>query len=213
MTEWGKRKDGQSYPKDGKKGVHSSNTAPVSDVQYKGKEPTSGSIELLADMGDESYYKVIGIESTPSIDDKEIKSDLYIRVINMKEATGDAQFDDEPYFAELLLLPKLNEISNNVWKSIAESNSMSIAEIKKSKYAPVDVMSYGYSIRLQEESGSDPEKLINELAKNAPAHAFMIGFDLDRPWNQIGNTGWDTLKEITTGKKLSMEELFQRNKQ
>ena len=37
MTEWGKRKDGQSYPKDGKKGVHSSNTAPVSDVHLKEK--------------------------------------------------------------------------------------------------------------------------------------------------------------------------------
>ena len=35
MGNWGKRKDGQSYPKDGKKGIKSSVTSAVSDIHMK----------------------------------------------------------------------------------------------------------------------------------------------------------------------------------
>ena len=46
MQRWGKRKDGQSYPKDGKKGVKGSNTSPVSDIHLKEKEKEQRTKEI-----------------------------------------------------------------------------------------------------------------------------------------------------------------------
>jgi len=37
---------------------------------------------------------------------------------------------------------------------------------------------------------------------NMDAIMMMIGFYLDRPWNMIGTTGWDSIYSMTEGKDL-----------
>ena len=182
------------------------------DLDFVGELNDNKNLEIISDWGTETMWKVKDVTATPGLDDKEVPSDLYVKVLNMYEATGDAQFKEEPYFAELILLPKMNQLSDGILESVASSAGMSVKELKKQRSAPMDIVTYGYSIRLAEKSGSDAKKLRDELAKSAPAHAAMIGFDLDKRWNGIGNNGWDTLEEMTTGHKISMEEVFKRNR-
>jgi len=49
----------------------------------------------------------------------------------------------------------------------------------------------------------DAEKYIkNVYVPNMGAIMMMIGFYLDRPWNMIGTTGWDSIYTMTQGKDL-----------
>ena len=49
----------------------------------------------------------------------------------------------------------------------------------------------------------DAEKYIKEIyVPNTDAIMGLIGFYLDRPWNQLGTTGWDSIYTMTQGKDL-----------
>lgn len=54
----------------------------------------------------------------------------------------------------------------------------------------------------------DAEKYIKEVyVPNMDAIMMMIGFYLDRHWNRIGTTGWDSIYTMTQGKDLFMPAL------
>jgi hypothetical protein len=49
----------------------------------------------------------------------------------------------------------------------------------------------------------DAEKYIKEIyVPNTDAIMGLIGFYLDRPWNQLGTNGWDSIYTMTQGKDL-----------
>jgi hypothetical protein len=145
---------------------------------------------------DERTFEVKDLEASPEIDDvdppKIVHSDIIVRVTNFFEATGDDRFEDEPYVGELLLVPQNRSLSKDTLESIADSAGIDEDEVTES-----DKLGYGASIRLGDElTGDDPIEIANELGKQAPAQAGLIGFMLDRPVNRIGDTGWDELRKF-----------------
>ena len=68
-----------------------------------------------------------------------------------------------------------------------------------------DIMLYDLNITLYSEITQDVNK-VDHLIKSAiavsPCVSALIGFDLDRTLNIIGNTGWDLLSDYCNGVDL-----------
>lgn len=81
-----------------------------------------------------------------------------------------------------------------------------------------DIMCYGFKLTLHTETTEDLNK-VDHLIKSAvavsPCVGGLIGFDLDRTFNRIGNTGWDFLSDYCEGAdslKLALDRYKEVNK-
>jgi len=173
------------------------------------KTPTEIVSNPSGNADDGSLHRVIDVTAEPMITRK-IPSNIYINLINMEEATGDHFEPDEKYVAEVILMPQWRYIHPKIKEEVASQNGWTVKEFEENTGAGEDgygwvadvMMSYG-GIRLgSDESGADPDELVQRLADKAPAYGGMIGFFLDSAWNGIGNTGWDSLKLLTKNKQL-----------
>jgi hypothetical protein len=199
-------KDGFHPHTDYKKGTRKSRDQKVKTqgirLKRESKTKLSPKLEEIADpSADERYFNVKGVIAEPVLDDadppKTVTSDIIIRTLNFFELTGDKKSQDKPYVSELLLVPQNKSLDPNVLETIADS-----AGVEENEVDIVDKVSYGASIRLGKEiEGTDPIKLTNELGKNAQAMASLIGFSLDQPVNQIGETGWDFLRRFALNER------------
>lgn len=162
--------------------------------KYRIAEEVSSNVKELFDPSSETrFFEVFGLTAEPSIGDTIIKSDIIIRTTNMLEATGDERFIHEPIVGEILLVPENKSLSADILESIASSAGVDEDEVDIG-----DKIGYGAEIRLgQTIVGVDSIAVANELAKEAPARAGLIGFSLDQPVNQMGETGWDQLRKFT----------------
>ncbi len=172
------------------------------------KTPTEIVYDPTGDWTNESLWEVKGVTATPSTDEKEIPSRIFVHIINMEEATGDEFEPDEKYVGEVLLIPKWKFIHPEIKKDIASSAGMSVKDLENMGWEG-DLLSHSGGIRLgDDESGGDPNELKQRLADKTPAYAGMIGFFLDNAWNRMGTTGWDSLEHLTMNTPL-----FGRGKQ
>lgn len=162
---------------------------------------------------DEYWFKVLGVTAEPEIDDKVIKCDLFVHILNMPALT-DWEDETNPFVGELLLIPQTKYIRQDKLDGVIECCGIEITkEILKSDMFQCDIMKYGYSIRLGDDiKGSDIDKMKQELANNAVPLAGLIGFSLDRPWNKIGSTGWDTLNELCISGEPCFKLALERSK-
>ncbi len=165
--------------------------------------------ELIQDYGTEQIYKITDVVAEPMIT-RRIPSNLYVHIIDMEEATGDEFDKDKKYNGEVILVPQWKYLHPKVKESIIESSGMSVKEFEEGTGAGkggegwvMDLISYYGGIRLgSDEQGGDPKELKQRLADKSGAYAGMIGFFLDNAWNGVGNTGWDSLKQLTKNKDL-----------
>ena len=174
------------------------------------KNNNSNSVELEEITNfDESYYLVKNYTAEPSINDKTIVCNIYIKTLNMPALT---EWEDEkkPFVSELYIVPKLEFITQQCKDKIFDS--MDFDEFLKTYgdiFAQMEIINYGLGIRLSGgfESFATEKEAIDALKKDVQAISMLIGFYMDKSWNQIGTTGWDTLNELVHNKDQFKESM------
>ena len=164
---------------------------------------------------DEALYLVKNYTAEPSIDDKTIVCDIFIKTLNMPELTEWENLE-KPFISELYIVPRLEYISQEIKDKVFDS--MGFDESLKtygSEFAQLEFISYGLGIRLA--GGMDiyaTEKEAIEAMKNEVLPiSGLIGFYMDKCWNRIGTTGWDTLNELVSNVdqfKASMDRVLSK---
>lgn len=149
---------------------------------------------------DEALYKVKNYTAEPSIEDKTIICDIFIKTLNMPALT-EWNDSDKPFISELYIVPKLEyisqEIKDKVFSSMGFEESL---ENYGSEFAQLEFINYGLGIRLAGgfESYATEKESIDAMKNEVLPISTLIGFYMDKSWNQIGTTGWDTLNELVS---------------
>lgn len=125
--------------------------------------------------------------------------------------TGDA-----PIVVELMLVPSFHDLAEKNKESIRDFNGYSDDDEISEDWLWMDVLDYSYAVKMGEESIDNPtDDIRDEWIKSKPIQAILEsivaiyesinslrGFYLDRAWNMVGTTGWDTLKNAINGEPL-----------
>lgn len=138
-------------------------------------------------------------------DDINFKYKYVIRVMDIANLSGD---EEAPIAIELLLVPS----PDSLCEEIRESVKYSMGNEGIDYY---DVSEYGISVRMADEylEGIEEDKYnldeieavrerIEAITAIYEVVDSMRGFHLDRSWNMIGTTGWDTLRNAVLGEEL-----------
>lgn len=147
---------------------------------------------------DESVYLVKNYTAEPSINEKTIVCNIFIKTLNMSALTD---WDDEkkPFISELYIVPKLEFITQENKDKVF--SSMGIDECDKTfdpEFAQLEFINYGLGIRLSGgmDSYATEKESIDVMKNDVQVISMLIGFYMDKHWNKIGTTGWDTLNEL-----------------
>jgi hypothetical protein len=123
--------------------------------------------------------------------------------------------DDAPIVVELMLVPSFNDLTEEKKEGLRESGGYD-EEGFSEDWLWMDVLDYSYAVKMGEKSiGNPTEDIRDEWINSEPIQAILEsvvavyesvdrlrGFYLDRPWNMIGTTGWDTLKNAINNEPL-----------
>ena len=153
-----------------------------------------------------NYFDTVWISKEPftvELDTKDIKLHLFIEYLDMSECIADCNTQD----VSIGVIPTFDSLSKKHQDSIL--NQFTAEEQEHYKANPTallyDIMCYGFKITLHTETTEDLNK-VDHLIKSAvavsPCVSGLIGFDLDRMFNRIGNTGWDFLSDYCEGADL-----------
>ena len=130
---------------------------------------------------------------TVELDSKEVKLHLYIEDLDMAEY-GDGT---EEHVITIGVVPAFESLSEKHQQYILEQFTEEDQEYFKNHTENLlqDSISYGFSIPLRSETvkADQVEHTINSAIAVRHAISGLIGFELDRYINRIGNTGWDFL--------------------
>jgi hypothetical protein len=77
-----------------------------------------------------------------------------------------------------------------------------------------DIISYGFGITLRSETVENPEDVedkVNSAIAVRHGVSGLIGFELDRYVNRIGNTGWDLLADYCNDEDIIKKALARYN--
>lgn len=141
-------------------------------------------------------YETILIEKKPftvELDSKEIKLHLYIEDMDM------ADYDDcTDHIVSINVVPTFESLSEKNQQSILsqfpeDEHDMILKDTQGLLY---EVLCYGFNVPLRSVTVTDLSELehtINSAIAVRSAVSGLIGFELDRRVNRIGNTGWDFL--------------------
>ena len=143
------------------------------------------------------YYDGILIEKdnfTVELDSKEVKLHLYIEHIDMSEYE-----DTDDQIISIGVVPAFESLSEEHQQDILGQFTDEDKEYFKNHTDELlqDSISYGFGITLRSETvkEDDVENKINSAIAIRHAVSGLIGFELDRCMNRIGNTGWDFLAD------------------
>ena len=141
------------------------------------------------------YYEEYLIEKEPftvELDSKEVKLHLYIEDLDMAEYE-----DTEEHVITIGVVPAFESLSEKHQQDILEQFTEEEQEYFKNHTEDLlhDSISYGFGIPLRSETvkADEVEHTINSAIAVRSAISGLIGFELDRYINRIGNTGWDFL--------------------
>lgn len=123
--------------------------------------------------------------------------------------------DDAPIVVELLLVPSFNDLTEDNKNNIRYCYGYGDDEISE-KWLWVDVLDYSFAVKIGEESIDNPSKDVrDEWIESEPIKDILEsvvavyeavdsqrGFYLDKAWNRIGTTGWDTLRNAINNESL-----------
>lgn len=158
--------------------------------------------DTICEYDSESYY-----ESKKTYrheeDDFTFDYKMVVRVEDFYELSGEEEYKDKLFF-ELLMVPTTKYFNKNKLENIAHSSCLEdISEVNN-----YDIVSYGCGAGLGSEmvggirswrSKKITDKL-NDIATVVDTIDAMRGFYLDKAWNRMGTTGWDSLHEMVEGK-------------
>jgi len=147
---------------------------------------------------DEAIYLVKNFAAEPSIDEKTIVCNIFIKTLNMPALT-DWEDEKKPFISELYIVPKLEFITQEIKDKVF--SSMDFDESLKTygpEFAQLEFINYGLGIRLSGgmDSYATEKESIDAMKNDVLPISTLIGFYMDKTWNQIGTTGWDTLNEL-----------------
>lgn len=159
----------------------------------------SNNIELeKLSNDDEALYFVKNYTAEPSINEKTIVCNIFIKTLNMPALT---EWEDEkkPFISELYIVPKLEFITQKNIEKVIDSHGFNNEFIKEdARFLQQDFISYGLGIRLSGgmDSYATEKESIDAMKNDVMGISTLIGFYMDKTWNRIGTTGWDTLNEL-----------------
>ena len=212
MTRFGKRKDGQSYPKGNKsKTGHKGTTSAKSGIDMKQKHIripqqinpiqiisafTKSKLSKISTDNEKPIFKVKNAEATPQLG-RPYKSEFYVKV---NEIPFPEETNGENYEGQLYMLPKLKFIHESIIKKLSTSEE-DYMELSKNENLLADrLISENYAIPIgRNRFGNNIDTVSRTLANEAEANSVMIGFFLDPAISSAGETGWDKLRELTIG--------------
>ena len=153
------------------------------------------------------------IETVPftvELDNKEVELYLYIEDLDMSEY--DTTTD---HIVSIGVIPSFDSLSEKNKESILDQfmpeDRESMLEDKEGLL--FDIFLYGMHVSLKSETVDESEAEHKVESAIACRHAVsgLIGFDLDRYQNRIGNTGWDFLSSYCEDKDLIKTALARFN--
>lgn len=144
------------------------------------------------------------IETVPftvELEDKEVELYLYIEDLDM------AEFDTvTDHIVSIGVIPSFDSLSEKNKESILNQFMPEDRErmLEDKEGLLFDIFLYGFHIGLRCETikEEDAEKTVESAIAVRRAVSGLIGFELDRHMNRVGNTGWDFLDSYCTDKDL-----------
>lgn len=135
------------------------------------------------------------IETVPftvELEDKEVELYLYIEDLDM------AEFDTvTDHIVSIGVIPSFDSLSEKNKETILNQFMPEDRErmLEDKESLLYDIFLYGMHVSLKSETVNESEAEHKVKSAIAVRHAVsgLIGFDLDRYQNRIGNTGWDFL--------------------
>ena len=153
-----------------------------------------------------NHYDTIWISKEPfkvELDTKEIELHLFIEYLDMSECIADCNTQE----ISIGVIPTFNSLSDKHKNDLLRQFPEEDREQYKANPTSLlyDILVYGFKITLHTETTEDLNK-VDHLIKSAvavsPCVSGLIGFDLDKMQNRIGNTGWDFLSDYCEGADL-----------
>ena len=142
------------------------------------------------------YHSGLWINTHPfkvELDTKEVDLHLYIDITDMSEFTDDS----DECMVTLGVIPGFNSLTDSCQETILNQFTDEYRErlLKDKEYLLMDILYYGYTIPLHDETvkSDNLRNTIDSAMAVSPCIKGLIGFELDRTLNRIGNTGWDLL--------------------
>lgn len=158
-------------------------------------------LEVLENYSEgEACYFVKNYAAGPSIDDKTIICDMFIKTLNMPEFT-EWENTEKPFLSELYIVPRLEFITQENKDKVFECSGFDKKFEKEDQhYAQLDFISYGLGIRLSGgmDSYATQKESIDAMKNDVIPISTLIGFYMDKAWNKIGTTGWDSLIQLVS---------------
>ena len=163
-----------------------------------------------------NHFDTIWISKEPftvELDTKKIKLHLFIEYLDMLECIADCNTQE----VSIGIVPTFDSLSEEHKNQILSQYTADEKERMLANPAALlyDILVYGYKIALHSETTEDLNK-VDHLIKSAvavsPCVSGLIGFDLDRVFNRIGNTGWDFLSNYCENANLVQLAMNKYNK-
>ena len=163
-----------------------------------------------------NHFDTIWISKEPftvELDTKKIKLHLFIEYLDMSECIADCNTQE----VSIGIVPTFDSLSEEHKNQILRDYTADEKERMLANPAALlyDILVYGYKIALHAETTEDLNK-VDHLIKSAvavsPCVSGLIGFDLDRVFNRIGNTGWDFLSNYCENANLVQLAMNKYNK-
>ena len=163
-----------------------------------------------------NHFDTIWISKEPftvELDTKKTKLHLFIEYLDMSECIADCNTQE----VSIGIVPTFDSLSEEHKNQILSQYTADEKERMLANPAALlyDILVYGYKIALHTETTEDLNK-VDHLIKSAvavsPCVSGLIGFDLDRVFNRIGNTGWDFLSNYCENANLVQLAMNKYNK-
>lgn len=167
----------------------------------------------------EEYYAGLWINTRPfkvELDTKEVDLHVYIDITDMSEFTDDSN----ERIVTLGVIPSFDSLTDSCQETILNQFTDEDRErfLKDKECLLMDILHYGYALQLYNETvkSDNLRDTIDSAMAVSPCVSGLIGFNLDRMFNRIGNTGWDFLRDYCEGAdliKLAMDRYNKVNKE
>ena len=163
-----------------------------------------------------NHFDTIWISKEPftvELDTKKIKLHLFIEYLDMSECIADCNTQE----VSIGIVPTFDSLSEEHKNQLLSQYTADEKERMLANPAALlyDILVYGYKIALHTETTEDLNR-VDHLIKSAvavsPCVSGLIGFDLDRVFNRIGNTGWDFLSNYCENANLVQLAMNKYNK-
>lgn len=149
---------------------------------------------------------------TVELNSKDVELHLFIEYTDLSEFMEDTLTQE----ISIGVLPSFKSLSENHKRGILGQFTGEHGSQLTDRELLSEVFDYGLKLALHTETTqnmNEVDHLIKSAIAVSPCVSGLIGFDLDRMFNRIGNTGWDFLSEYCEGADLLQLALERYNKE